>query len=58
MPIHYVNESATGEYLLLSAQLEHDGGCSLELRDGRWVVEGVAQIDTFARATELLAEVA
>lgn len=59
MSVHYENDSATGEYLLLSAQLEHcDSDVSLEFKDGRWIVDGVVAVDTIKNAAELLTEAA
>ena len=54
MPLHYANDSATGEYLLLSADLEHcETDVSLQLRDGRWIVNGVVAVDSWRNANEL-----
>lgn len=59
MAMHYENDSANPEYILLSAELEHaPSGVILERRNGRWIVDGVAQVDTFTSAVDLLAEVA
>lgn len=54
---HYVNDSATPEWLLLSAELEHEAsGASIEYRGGRWIVHGMVQVDSFQMAAELLTE--
>lgn len=53
--IHYQNDSATGEWLLLSADLEHAAsGSSLEFRDGRVIIDGVVSVDSWANARELV----
>lgn len=53
--IHHNNGSATGEWLLLSAELEHcESGVCLERRNGRWILDGVLQLDSFASALDLL----
>lgn len=59
MAIHYENDSATGEYLLLSAELEHDeSGVTFEYKGGGWIVDGAVEVDYFQRALELLRDVA
>lgn len=59
MAIHYDNDSATAEYLLLSAELEHDeSGVTFEYKGGNWIVNGVVEIDHFRRALDLLRDVA
>jgi hypothetical protein len=56
---HYLNDSATPEWILLSAELEHEAsGATLELRNGRWIVDGVVQVDSVTSAVELLSEAA
>lgn len=56
---HYVNDSATAEWLLLSAELEHcPTGVSLERRNGQWIVDGVVVVNSIQNATELLTEAA
>lgn len=56
---HYRNDSTTTEWLLMSADLRHEAsGVSLEFRNGRWIVDGVVQVDSIVNATELLSEVA
>jgi hypothetical protein len=56
---HYENDSATPEWILLSAELEHEAsGATLELRNGRWIVDGVVQVDSVTSAVELLSEAA
>jgi hypothetical protein len=56
---HYENDSATPEWILLSAELEHEAsGATLELRNGRWIVDGVVQVDSVTNAVELLSEAA
>lgn len=58
MPLHYENDSATAEYLLLSAELEHDSGVTFEFKNGNWIVNGVVEIDHFQRALDLLRDAA
>jgi hypothetical protein len=54
--LHYVNDSATAEYLLLSANLEHAAtGSWVEYRDGLWIVDGV-QVDSLQKSLDLLRE--
>lgn len=60
MTSHYANDSATAEWILESATLEHvASGVCIEYRDGRITVDGVATVtDGIHSATDLLAEVA
>jgi hypothetical protein len=58
MAIHYDKDSATAEYLLLSAELEHDSGVTFEFKNGHWIIEGVVEIDHFQRALDLLRDIA
>ena len=56
---HYQNDSATGEWLIMSADLEHvASGVCIEYRDGLITVDGVVKVDSIQNATELLAELA
>lgn len=57
---HYENDSATTEWILESATLEHvASGVCIEYRDGRITVDGVVTVtDGIHSATELLSEVA
>jgi hypothetical protein len=56
---HYEKGSATPEWILLSAELEHEAsGATLERRSGRWIVDGVVEVDTFTNAVDLLSEAA
>ena len=45
----------TGEFLRLMADMghEYDHGVTIEHRDGRWIVGGVAVVDTIENALEL-----
>ncbi|HEX7113660.1 MAG TPA: hypothetical protein VF193_00875 [Steroidobacter sp.] len=59
MLTHYIQDSANPEWLLLSAELEHcDTDICLELRNGRWVIDGVVEVDHFQRALDLLRDCA
>lgn len=56
---HYANESATDDWLIESATLEHvASGVCIEYRNGWISVDGVVKVDSIHNATELLAEVA
>lgn len=57
MSIHYQNDSATGEYLKLSADMEHDAenGVCIEFKNGLWIVGGVVAVESIERALELAA---
>lgn len=57
---HYENDSATTEWILESAKLEHvASGVCIEYRNGRITVDGVATVtDGIHSATDLLSEVA
>lgn len=56
---HYSNDSATGEWLIDSATLEHvASGICIEWRNGQCTVDGVVTVPSLQSATELLAEVA
>lgn len=45
----------TGEFLRLMADMEHDydHGVTIEHKDGRWIVGGVASVESFDSALEL-----
>jgi hypothetical protein len=45
----------TGKFLRLMADIEHeyDQGVTIEHKDGRWVVGGVAVVDSIESALEL-----
>lgn len=59
MNSHYENDSATGEWLVMSANLEHmASGICIEYRNGWIAVDGVVRVDSIQNATELLSEVA
>jgi hypothetical protein len=60
MVTHFENDSATGEWLLLSADLEHvASGVCIEFRNGLITVDGVATVtDGIHSAVDLLSEVA
>lgn len=57
---HYENDSATAEWLIESATLEHvASGVCIEYRDGRITVDGVVTVtDGIHSAVELLSEAA
>lgn len=57
---HFNNESATAEWILESATLEHvASGVCIEYRNGRITVDGVVTVtDGIHSAAELLSEVA
>lgn len=56
---HYQNDSATAEWLIESANLEHvASGICIEYRNGWIAVDGVVRVDSLQNATELLSEVA
>lgn len=42
--------------ILLSAELEHDSGVRVEVRDGLVIVERVVIVDSLRNAVELLSE--
>lgn len=51
---HFINDSATPEWLVMSASLLTDDGHTLEFRDGRVIVDGVASVDSYRSARELI----
>lgn len=53
---HYNERGATSEWLLMSADLRADGGHSIEFRDGRVIVDGMASVSTWRSARELINE--
>lgn len=56
---HYANDSATDDWIVLSANLEHvASGVCIEYRNGWIAVDGVVKVDSIQNATELLNEVA
>ena len=56
---HYANDSASADWLIESATLEHvASGVCIEYRNGWISVDGVVKVDSLQNATELLAEVA
>lgn len=53
---HFVNDSATPEWLLMSANLVRDiDGVTYEYRNGLHTVDGVVSVTTGASARELIA---
>jgi hypothetical protein len=52
---HYHNDSATKDWLVLSAELRSDKGHNLQLVGGRWVIDGMASVASFGSALELVA---
>lgn len=53
---HYIADSATPDWLLMSCQLKRDDGHTYEYRDGLHTVDGVVSILSYASARELMAE--
>jgi hypothetical protein len=53
--IHYMNDSATGEWLRLMADMEHEPEISIEVDpdDGMWIVGGVVKVLSIIDALEL-----
>jgi hypothetical protein len=52
---HYMNDSATAEWLLESANLEHDAtGVTIEYSNGKWTIAGVVVVDSEDSVLELL----
>jgi hypothetical protein len=53
--VHYSNDSATGEWLRLMADMEHEQEIPVEVDpdDGWYIVGGVAKVETFEAALEL-----
>lgn len=59
MLTHYENDSSTGEWLRLMADMEHEElPIDIEQRSDGWVVGGVLVVDTLERAIELTKEAA
>jgi hypothetical protein len=52
---HYLNDSSTNEWRLMCASLSRDDGHSFQLVNGRWVIDGVASVDTYRSAADLAA---
>jgi hypothetical protein len=52
---HYTNDSCTGEWLRLMADMEHEPEISIDVDpdDGYWVVGGIVKVATLAAALEL-----
>ena len=59
MLTHYDNDSATGEWLIESATLEHvASGYCIEFRNGLVTVDGQVSVFGWANARELLEDAA
>lgn len=55
MIVHYANDSATPEWMIESATLEHAAsGSSIEFRDGQVIIDGVVSVPSWANARELV----
>lgn len=52
---HFQNDSATPEWLVMSADLVRDDGVTYEYRDGLYTVDGVVSVTSGASARELIA---
>ena len=52
---HYTNDSATPEWLLMSADLVRDDGVTYEYRNGLHTIDGVVTVDSWASAREPIA---
>jgi hypothetical protein len=55
---HYVNDSATGEWIRLMVALENEASITVDPDDGMFVVAGVLKTDDPALALELVKEAA
>jgi hypothetical protein len=55
MYTHYMNDSATGEWLRLMADMEHEQEISLDVdpNDGWWIVGGVVKVEKYEDAMAL-----
>lgn len=52
---HYLNDSSTDEWRLMSADLRRDDGVTYEYRNGLHTVDGVVSVTSGASALELIA---
>ena len=52
---HYINDSATPAWQLMSASLKRDDGHTFEMRDGLWTIDGMATLSSYRSAAELTA---
>lgn len=52
---HYEHDSATPEWLVMSADLVRDDGVTYEYRDGLHTVDGIVSVASGASARELIA---
>jgi hypothetical protein len=55
MITHYMNDSSTGEWLRLMADMEHEQQIPIDVDpdDGWWVVGGVVKVESLEVAMEL-----